>query len=170
MKRALYAGLVLGLVPIQTTVLQYASIGGIRPDLCLIAVCLVGFVAGEREGMLLGFALGLIQDLFSAGDPGLNLVTKGLIGFLAGLVGKLLANVTPVAMLATLLGLSVVSGTVFLMAVRVGEGLADLFFVTRSVLLPQALFDAAVGTGAYWLIARRGQTDQATQEKPGPLW
>ena len=54
MKRALYAGPVLGLVPIQTTVLQYASIGGIRPYLCLIAVCLVGFVAGEREGMLLG--------------------------------------------------------------------------------------------------------------------
>ncbi len=170
MKQALYAGLLLGLVPIQTTVLHYASIGGIRPDLCLIAACLAGFVAGEREGMMLGFALGFIQDLFSAGELWLNLVTKGLIGFLAGLVGRFLANATPVAMLATLLGLSVVSGTVFLMAVRMGEGLADLFFVTRSILLPQALFDAAVGTGAYWLIARRGRTDHATQERPGPLW
>lgn len=170
MKQALYAGLLLGLVPIQTTVLQYVSIGGVRPDLCLIAACLTGFFAGERDGMMLGFALGFIQDLFSAGELWLNLVTKGLIGFLAGLVGRLLANATPVAMLATLLGLSVVSGTVFLMAVRVGEGLADHFYVTRSILLPQALLDAVVGTGAYWLIARLGRADHATEERPGPIW
>lgn len=170
MKQALYAGLLLGLVPIQTTVLDHVSISGIRPDLCLIAACLVGFFAGERDGMVLGFALGFVQDLFSAGELWLNLVTKGLIGFLAGLVGRLLANATPAAMLATLLGLSVVSGTIFLMAVRVGESLADLFYVVRAVLLPQALFDAAVGTGAYWLIARHGRTQDATQEGPTPFW
>jgi len=169
-KQMLYAGLVFGLVPVQTTVLHYASIGGMRPDLCLVTACLVGFLAGEFEGMMLGLALGFMQDLFSAGELWLNMVTKGSIGLLAGLAGRYLANATPVAMLATMLGLSILSGTVFLVSVRTGQGLADAFLAVRSVMLPQAVLDAAVGVGVYWLIVSRGRPDQATQEKTSPLW
>jgi cell shape-determining protein MreD len=67
-KQALYLGLILGLVPLQVTGLQYASIAGIRPDLTLIATFLIGFLSGEIEGLLMGLLLGCVQDLFSAGS------------------------------------------------------------------------------------------------------
>lgn len=163
MKQVLYLILVFGLVPIQTTVLAYASVGGIRPDLCLVAASLVGFFAGELDGLLLGLALGFVQDLFSAGELWLNLVTKGSAGFLAGMAGRYVANTTTVTALVTVLGLSFLSGTVFLLTVRAG-GLTDVFFAIRSVLLPQAVWDAALAAGMYWLLAKRFQREQGILE------
>ncbi|MFQ5932878.1 MAG: hypothetical protein ACE5MM_10765, partial [Nitrospiraceae bacterium] len=54
-----------------------------------------------------------------------------------------------------LLALSFLSGLVFLMAERVGTGLMDTLLGVRLLVLPQAAFDAAVGTGVYWLVGGR---------------
>ncbi|MGH7204942.1 MAG: rod shape-determining protein MreD [Nitrospiraceae bacterium] len=163
MKQVLYLTLVFGLVPIQTTVLAHASVGGIRPDLCLVAASLVGLFTGELEGLLLGLAMGFVQDLFSAGELWLNLVTKGSVGFLAGVAGRYVANATTITALAAILGLSFLSGTVFLFTVGPG-GLRDASFAVRAVLLPQAMWDAALGAGLYWLLAKRFRREQAILE------
>ncbi len=165
MKQALYLLLVFGLVPIQTTVLTYAGLGGVRPDLCLVAAILVGFFAGELDGLLLGLVLGFVQDLFSAGELGLNLVAKGSAGFLAGMAGRYVTNTTPITVLATVFGLSLLSGTVFLLTVGAG-GLAGVSFAIWSVLLPQALWDATLGGAGYWLVARHFRREQAILEGP----
>lgn len=163
MKQVLYLTLVFGLVPIQTTVLAHASIGGIRPDLCLVAASLVGLFTGGLEGLLLGLAMGFVQDLFSAGELWLNLVTKGSVGFLAGVASRYVANATTITVLVAILGLSLLSGTVFLLTVGPG-GLGDASFAVRAVLLPQAMWDAALGGGMYWLLAKRFRREQAILE------
>lgn len=168
MKPALYLALLFGLVPIQTTVLHYAGIGGIRPDLCLVAASLVGFFAGELEGLLLGLALGLVQDLFSAGELWLNLVTKGSVGFLAGVAGRYVAYATTITVLIAVMGLSLLSGTVFLLAVG-PRGLAEGFFAVRSVLLPQSLWDAVLAAGIYWLLTKHFRRKQAILEESAGL-
>jgi len=162
-KQVIYLTLVFGLVPIQTTVLAHASVGGIRPDLCLVAAILVGFFAGELDGLLLGLALGFVQDLSSAGELWLNLMTKGSVGFLAGVAGRYAANATTIAALAAILGLSLLSGTVFLLTVG-PRGLGDASFAVRAVLLPQAMWDAVLGAGMYWLLAKRFRREQEILE------
>ncbi len=152
MKALLYLLLVVGLVPLQTTVLGHVSVLDVRPDLCLIAACLIGFLAGETEGLLMGGALGFVQDLFSAGAWGLNLAGKGAVGFLAGLLWRQMANPTPPAILLAVLGLSLFCGTIFLAALRIGGGLPDPWFAVRAVTVPQALLDGALGAGLYWLL------------------
>lgn len=72
MKTGLFVGFILLLVPLQTTVLGSISPFGIRPDLCLIAACLIGFLTGQVQGLIMGFFLGFVQDLFSASDLWLN--------------------------------------------------------------------------------------------------
>jgi rod shape-determining protein MreD len=129
----------------------------VRPDLCLIASFLIGFLAGEFDGVMMGLALGFVQDLFSGGDSGLNFMTKGLIGLLAGLAGRHLANTTNLAVLALLLSASLLSGLVFVLWSWSGEGLSDALAFVQSVLLPQAAYDAALGAAIYWIMAgRRG--------------
>jgi hypothetical protein len=168
-KPALYAGLLLGLVPVQTTLLRYVEVVGVRPDLCLVAACLVGFLAGELEGLLIGLTLGLVQGLFSAGDLWLNVITKGGVGLLAGLAGRHVTNPTPVSLLAVLAGLSALSGIVVLFAVRSGAGLVAFLLAVRSVLVPEVVLNAAVGTGMYWLIARRMRRQEAIPRGPAGL-
>ena len=145
----------MGLVPIQVTSLQYFTLGGVRLDLCLIASFLVGFLAGELDGIMMGLALGYVQDLFSSGEVGFNLMTKGLIGLMAGLMGRHLANITNLAVLALLLGASLLSGLVYLIWGWSGGGLADALAFVQSILLPQAVYDAALGAGVYWVISSR---------------
>jgi rod shape-determining protein MreD len=155
MKHALYAGLLLGLIPLQTTMLQFVSLGGIRPDLCLVAAVLIGFTRGPVEGLLMGFALGYVQDLFSAGQVGLNLMSKGMVGLMAGAASRYVTNATVITTLIVVFVLSVLSGTVFLLSGRAGEGLMGTFYSVWSVLLPQAIYDAAIAAGMYWLIGWR---------------
>lgn len=155
MKYAVYIGLLLIVVPVQTTLLDAVSVLGVRPDLCLVAAVLVGLTLGRFEGLLLGLALGLVQDLFSAGELGLNLVTKGISGLLAGVAGRYVAPTTPLTALIVVFGLSVISGLVFLLSGRGGETAMEALYGLRSVLLPQAAYDAVVGTLVYLLVGSR---------------
>lgn len=174
MKAAGYAMLVLMVVPLQVTLFQYLSIGGIRPDLCLALVCLIGFLIGEREGLLLGVALGFMQDLFSVGGWWLNLATKGVAGLLAGVVGRQLVQTTPLSFLTLVLSLSSLSGLVFLFAGRSIGDLGEEAATLISVLVPQAAYDAAIAVGLYWLLAGRvrkpSSQGAAGTGTSSPLW
>jgi cell shape-determining protein MreD len=164
MKQGWYVALMLGLIPIQTTVLDYASIGGIRPDLCLIAAFLVGFVMGEGPGGMTGMALGFLQDLFSAGQLWINLLIKGIVGLLGSLFGRHLANATAVSVMSLLFMLSAVSGAMFTAWFHAGNH-PDFVTSLQTSIIPQALYDAAVGGLLYWLVPhQRGRHDEFVDE------
>ena len=167
MKRWVYFSLVAGLVPLQTTVLRYASVGGVRPDLCLVATCLAAILAGEAEGALLGLTLGFLEDVLSPGEVWLNTMTKGTIGLLTGIAGRHLASTTPVAVFVLVLGLSVASGFTFLFIGWAGLGGHDVFTAVRLILLPEALFNAVIATGLFWLLASRRSAEDPLS--PGAL-
>lgn len=157
MKIGLFFSLILLLVPLQTTVLESVSPFGIRPDLCLIAACLIGFLTGQVQGFLMGFFLGFVQDLFSASDLWLNTLTKSGVGFFSGLIVTNLANAASHSMFLVMTVFSIFSGVVFLVSSRVGMDLGDVMLGFPSILLPQALFDGLVAMCIYWVISRRIQ-------------
>ena len=68
MKALIYFAVIVGLVPIQSVLLPHISMWGVKPDLSFVAVCLVGLIAGELDGLLVGLALGWAMSLFSAQD------------------------------------------------------------------------------------------------------
>lgn len=76
-------------IVLQTTVLHYLPIGGVKPDLVLIIVVYLGLVKGSDAGCVSGFFFGLIEDVCSVGtDLGSNALTKTIIGFFCGISGK----------------------------------------------------------------------------------
>jgi rod shape-determining protein MreD len=154
MKPWLSFALIVGLVPLQTTVLRFASIGGVRPDLCLVVTCLTALLVGETEGALLGLTLGALQDLLSPGEAWLNMMTKGTIGLLVGIAGRHLASTTPTAVFVLVLALSATSGMAFLFIGWPGLEASELFTAIRVILIPQAFYDALIATGLFWLASR----------------
>jgi hypothetical protein len=155
MKPAFYLVLALGLVSAQTSLLPHLDVFGVRPDLCLVAACLIGFLNGELEGLLMGMALGLGQDLFSAGGWGGNLAAKGAAGLGAGLLAGQMTHPTTRAVGLAVLGLSLCASALFLLALRMGKGIAVPLVTVGSVAVPQALMDAALGAGLYWFLMIR---------------
>lgn len=67
---------------LQTTVFKMN--GGTAPDAALLAAVYSGLRYSKTRGYKIGIAAGFVQDILSYGILGINLLTKGLIGFLAG--------------------------------------------------------------------------------------
>jgi rod shape-determining protein MreD len=137
------AALALALLTLQTSGRGGGGFFGLHPDLVLLFVLATGMRRGETAGTLWGIGLGFMEDVFSAGLPGMNLLTKGLLGFAAGNLRDQLDCDNPntqaiVAMSATLL-----QGGVQL-------SLLEVFSAGSGVLAPflGAIAPAAVLNGA----------------------
>jgi hypothetical protein len=151
MKTLWYAILITLLVPLQSVLLPHVSVWNVKPDLGLIAVCLIGFLGGEIEGLLVGLAMGWMMSLFSAEDLGLSLLTKGVVGFLCGVAGRQMAHLTPMVVVPGILIASCLVGTMTASSLGLSAE-QDLWWALKSVVLPQACFDAFVGGTFYWLM------------------
>lgn len=154
MKTAFYLGVLTILVPFQATILGPHSPFEFHPDLCLIAACLIGYWAGQTEGMLMGFVLGFSQDLFSAGDSWLNTIIKPGVGFLSAILAKNITNSAASSIFLPMLVFSIFSGVVFFVSARTSVSFSEILYGFRAVLLPQALINAVLAVGINWLITR----------------
>lgn len=154
MKVLIYAVLLVGLVPIQSVLMPHLSVWGVKPDLGLIVVCLVGLFAGELEGLVVGLAVGWIISLFSAESLLLSMVTKGGVGYAAGLAGRQVVYLTPVGLVIGLLVVSILAGLLTAGSLRLNDQ-QDMWWAFRAIVLPQACFDAAMGGAIYWAVWSR---------------
>ena len=69
---------------LQCTVFKTLSFGGISPNLLIITTTSVGFMRGEKQGLLAGFVSGLFIDIFFGDVIGLYALLYMYIGFLNG--------------------------------------------------------------------------------------
>ena len=137
---------------LQATVVRHLSIAGIRPDLPLIIVVLLGVTRGGATGTIAGFAIGLAQDLTNPAFLGLNAMTKSLLGCSAGAMRGHL-NTGSLPMQAAMLFAAVMAHDLVYWTLFTRLALSDMFtgLVTRS--LPTAVYTALVGM---WIVAALG--------------
>jgi len=137
--------LLLGVVLIfQTTVLDYLTVYGVKPDLVMLLVVFNGFLLGPREGAFLGFAGGIIEDLFSGSYIGMNALSKMAAGYFAGLSGERLYKenalvVAGVTFFSTIAGLLV--NYLLLLYLKID---VPFFYTLLRVVLPTALYTAVL--------------------------
>jgi len=71
---------VIGLLSVQTTLLDIFALGGVTPDLALIFVVYCGVHFQRNGGIGAGVIIGFVQDCLSGGLLGINTLSKGLAG------------------------------------------------------------------------------------------
>jgi rod shape-determining protein MreD len=144
-KWRIYIPVLLLIVPLQTTAAHFLSFHGIKPDLGLIAVCLIGFRAGEIDGLGMGIATGLLLDLFSGGPIPANLLTKPIAGWVAGRVGKTVHHLNLFSSMAILAGISLVCGFLIYFLLQLFSVGMETMQAFRWIILPQAVYDGIAG-------------------------
>lgn len=156
------AALALALVALQTSGGPAGGALGLHADLLLLFVVAVGMRRGETAGALWGIGLGFVGDVFSAGPPGTNLLTKGILGYAAGSLRDQLDGDNPNALAIVAALATLAEGLVQLALLEVfsaGRGVVAPFLGTiapaaavNGALLPAAIF---VGRAVWRWRARR---------------
>ncbi|NIO00888.1 MAG: rod shape-determining protein MreD [Candidatus Latescibacteria bacterium] len=128
---------------LQVVALRKLSIGEISPDFALLLCSFFALYKGTIRGSLIGFVVGLFQDLFNPAFLGLNALTKTLIGYAFGHVG---AKTVP-------------ERTLFLSAVfflaALGHDFVYLIFFTALDMgnFIKMLFNVAIPSAVYTAVA-----------------
>lgn len=163
MKAFIYGVIIVGIVPVQSVVLPHLTLWGVKPDLGVVAVCLIGLISGELDGLLVGVAVGWALSLFSAQDMITGAILKGGLGFVAGLAGRQMVYLSPLVLVSGLLVVSCLVGLVTPLALKLNSQ-QDLWWAVWNVALPQACLDAVIGGAIYWLMWSQFNIEQLMSE------
>ena len=163
MKALLYSVIIVGIVPIQSVLLPHLTLWGVKPDLGVVAVCLIGLINGELDGLLVGMAIGWALSLFSAQDVLTGAILKGGLGLAAGLAGRQMVYLSPLVLVLGLLAVSCLIGLVTPFVLRLNAQ-QDLWWAVWNVVLPQACLDAVIGGAIYWLMWSQFNIEQLMSE------
>jgi rod shape-determining protein MreD len=136
----------LVLVVLHTTLLPQVRIAGVMPDVMLLAAVAGGLVGGPLYGAALGFASGMVADLFLTTPLGLSALVFSLVGYAIGVAkGGLLRSAWWFTFLTALLASAGGEGLFALAGAMLGEGdllrarllvIMAVVGVTNAVLAP----------------------------------
>jgi rod shape-determining protein MreD len=145
MKSLVYFTVLLLIIPVQAALLEHLSLGGIKPDLALALLYIIGLLTGPREAALAGMAIGLVQDIGSASFIGFSGLTRGFIGLCAGLLGRRVLDITSPSNSIFLAVFSVLEGTITAILLQMFYGSVPFFSLMGGRILPQALYTGVLG-------------------------
>ncbi len=155
MKPRVYLILLLLIIPCQAGLLSPLSLAGIKPDLALAAIFVIGLLTGPAEASLAGIGIGLVQDIGSAGLIGFAGFTRGLAGLAAGLLGGRVLDLGNPMIPVVLAAFSVAEGIFVALFLQVVYGSMPFLSLLAARLLPQALYTGFLGYLLLRLIARK---------------
>jgi rod shape-determining protein MreD len=72
------------LVVFQSFFSEVVAIKGIRLDLAILVLVYIGLAKGPAQGVIFGFLIGLLLDVFTPQRLGLGALIKSLVGFTVG--------------------------------------------------------------------------------------
>jgi rod shape-determining protein MreD len=136
---------------LQTSFVPVVTIAGIKPDLLIISLFFFSIKYGIMPGVLVGFALGLGQDLYSPSLLGQNALAKTLAGAFIGLFNERMMRSDPLIKTVLLFVVFVIHDSLFfcVQIVKLGDPLSTLFVGLLTKCLPRALYSIAVAVLFY---------------------
>ncbi|MGC1454381.1 MAG: rod shape-determining protein MreD [Nitrospirota bacterium] len=155
MKPLVYFTILLLIIPVQASLIDSLSLGGIKPDLALVLLYIIGLLTGPTEAALAGMAIGLVQDVGSASFIGFSGLTRGLIGFSAGLLGRRVLDLASRSNSIFVAAFSLLEGIFIAFFLQMFYGSVPVVSLMAGRILPRALYTGVLGAVLLKLIVRK---------------
>jgi rod shape-determining protein MreD len=152
MKARVYFILLLLIIPVQASLLNPLSLAGIKPDITLILLYIIGLLVGPLEAALIGIGTGLLLDIGSASFLGLTAFTRGLVGLSASLLGKKVLDISSPSNGIFLGAFSVAEGICLALFLQLSYGDLPFFLLLATRIIPQAIYTGVFGVMLLWLL------------------
>ncbi len=154
MKPLAYVGIGLVALWLQVALGPYAELGGIKPNLPLVTVVLLGLRWMDPWLFVYAAAMGLAVDVFSHGVLGIYGISFFAVSFLARLAGTSLYENNVLFTALFVAGLSLAEGMIAVSLFKaLDSGISWWSWVLGDVL-PQAVYHAVLAVPVSWLLGR----------------
>ena len=117
----------------------------ITPNFTVILACYAGIREGEAKGLFIGSLIGIIEDSFSGTLLGPNLLSKGLVGYLAAFLYSKFFVWTPVLGILTIMVLTMADSIVVYMSRSIFDTMPSGIGAAAFIIVMQSLFNAPIG-------------------------
>ena len=141
-------GILSAALVIQSTLVHWAFLGNIHPDLILIMLVFISLRKGPIIGVFSGFVIGLIQDIYAVETLGVNALCKSSIGYFIGLFDESRFTFTPTTKLIILA--SVLFAHDFLFNLFIGLPSRSYFSAFLRESLPAGVFTVLIGAVVFY--------------------
>lgn len=137
---------------IQTSVFPYLSMAGIVPNVMLILVVSYAYIIGQKEGMLLGFFVGFLMDLFSGDLIGSYALFYTYIGYFSGFFHFIYYTEIIILPLILIIGLDFVFNIGIYVMFFLLRNRLDFGFYFTHIIVPEMIYTLAVGVFLYKIL------------------
>lgn len=141
---------------LQSNFFTWFNISGIMPNLFVVLVLFIGLFASRTMGTVYGIIIGLILDLVLGNKVGVNAVTLGIIGFLAGVFDKNFSKDSRMTiMLMTISATLLVEGANYLIKYVLLSANVEIFSFIE-ILIVEIIYNCILTIILYPLIQKSG--------------
>jgi len=139
---------------LQSTVFQWIKIYGVLPNTALILVISLAIYNGKNKGAIIGFFIGILQDIIFGRIIGLNALIFMIIGYLVGLMDKKIFKdnlIIPFILtaLATVFYESINLLLIFSLGYRI-----ELFNVLKKMLITEVTYNSILSPIIYFYVSK----------------
>ncbi len=89
------AAVLITALVLQSTVFSQLKLLGARPELVFLVTILIAFIEGPKEGAVVGFIGGMLQDFMMNQPKGLTALTLTLLGYAIGMSRQYIVSASP---------------------------------------------------------------------------
>ncbi|NTV88964.1 MAG: rod shape-determining protein MreD [Clostridiales bacterium] len=152
-KVTVYTICILLILLIQTTLLDYVKIYGVKPNLLLVFVIMTALLKGYTEGAVIGCLSGFALDMLTGGLLGFYALLFLYLGIAIGFLNRRLYKENYIVMVFFVLSSTVGFELVVYILTSLGSGM-DLLLSLTLTILPEALYNCIIAVVFYFIMIR----------------
>jgi len=136
----------------QTTILDYIEIMGIRPNLLLVVAISIALARNDMEPAFMGLACGFAMDILIGRTLGWYAMCLFLVCFSIGLINPKLYKENPLIPIFFVFLSSITVETLYYVINFFLRGYQDFAFMLTRIILPESIYNSAISLLIYPII------------------
>lgn len=142
---------------LQTTLFQALSFASITPNLMIIVVSAFGFMRGKKEGLYIGFVVGIILDIFSGNTLGINALLYMYIGYFNGYFRKMFYPEDIKLPMLLIAGSDISCNLLIYFFLFLFRNRFDFYYYLLNIILPELVYTMLITIFLYVVILKINQ-------------
>lgn len=155
---------------LQSTVCRYISFGSIGPNLLIIVTASFGLMLGKKAGILSGFFMGLMVDVFDGSVLGFHALLYMYIGYFNGFFKKLFFKDDLKLQILLVTCSDFIYGIVYYTLMFLLRGRFHLGYYLMNIILPEVVYTVLLTIVIYTVMTLIGKlADKRADRSSGEI-